>query len=124
MTLITFGEGRRIPAIVNAYLAPILKNYVTGIDSYFRELGSKNPVRYFQSNGGLAQGDVVSDQSIFGIWWPLSSLLQPLSQIIGCCDLAVYCLALKREPWMRATAASGTMTMISVAVISNRPSSL
>lgn len=58
---------RTSTAIVNAYLAPILKQYVTGIDAYFRELGSKNPVRYYQSNGGLAHGDVVSDQSVYVI---------------------------------------------------------
>jgi len=58
---------RTSTAIVNAYLAPILQRYVEGIDAYFRELGSKNPVRYFQSNGGLALGKVVSDQSVYAI---------------------------------------------------------
>ncbi len=58
---------RTSTAIVNAYLAPILQRYVEAIDAYFRELGSKNPVRYFQSNGGLALGKVVSDQSVYAI---------------------------------------------------------
>ncbi len=58
---------RTSTAIVNAYLAPILQRYVEGIDAYFRDLGSKNPVRYFQSNGGLALGKVVSDQSVYAI---------------------------------------------------------
>jgi len=58
---------RTSTAVVNAYLAPILQRYVEAIDAYFRELGSKNPVRYFQSNGGLALGKVVSDQSVYAI---------------------------------------------------------
>lgn len=58
---------RTSTAIVNAYLAPILQRYVDAIDAYFRELGSKHPVRYFQSNGGLALGKVVSDQSVYAI---------------------------------------------------------
>ncbi|WP_339692473.1 hydantoinase/oxoprolinase family protein [Celeribacter baekdonensis] len=58
---------RTSTAIVNAYLAPILQRYVEGVDAYFRELGSKHPVRYFQSNGGLALGKVVADQSVYAI---------------------------------------------------------
>lgn len=58
---------RTSTAIVNAYLAPILQRYVEAVDSYFRDLGSKHPVRYFQSNGGLALGKVVSDQSVYAI---------------------------------------------------------
>ena len=58
---------RTSTAIVNAYLAPILTRYVDAVDGYFRSLGSRNPVRYFQSNGGLALGSVVSDQSVYAI---------------------------------------------------------
>ncbi|MAS04860.1 MAG: 5-oxoprolinase [Ahrensia sp.] len=58
---------RTSTAVVNAYLAPILRRYVDAVDRYFASLGAKNPVRYFQSNGGLAKGDVVSDQSVYAI---------------------------------------------------------
>ncbi len=58
---------RTSTAIVNAYLAPILQRYVEAIDAYFQELGSRHPVRYFQSNGGLALGKIVSDQSVYAI---------------------------------------------------------
>lgn len=58
---------RTSTAIVNAYLAPILQRYVEAIDDYFQELGSQHPVRYFQSNGGLALGKVVSNQSVYAI---------------------------------------------------------
>jgi len=58
---------RTSTAITNAYLAPILKRYVTAVDSYFRALGARHPVRYFQSNGGLAIGQVMSDRSVYAI---------------------------------------------------------
>ncbi len=58
---------RTSTAITNAYLAPILRKYVGAIDAYFRGLGAKNPVRYFQSNGGLAVGQVMSDRSVYAI---------------------------------------------------------
>jgi len=58
---------RTSTAVVNAYLSPILSRYVEAVDGYFQSLGAKNPVRYFQSNGGLALGSVVSDQSVYAI---------------------------------------------------------
>ncbi|SEM64066.1 N-methylhydantoinase A [Gemmobacter aquatilis] len=58
---------RTSTAIVNAYLAPILQRYVEAVDGYFQSLGARHPVRYFQSNGGLALGRIVSDQSVYAI---------------------------------------------------------
>ena len=58
---------RTSTAVTNAYLAPILQKYVAAIDAYFLALGAKNPVRYFQSNGGLAVGQVMSDRSVYAI---------------------------------------------------------
>lgn len=58
---------RTSTAIVNAYLAPILERYVAAVDRYFQSLGARHPVRYFQSNGGLALGRVVSSQSVYAI---------------------------------------------------------
>lgn len=58
---------RTSTAIVNAYLAPILQAYVGAVDGYFAALGARQPVRYFQSNGGLALGSVVTDQSVYAI---------------------------------------------------------
>ena len=34
---------------------------------YFRSLGAKQPVRYFQSNGGLAIGQAMTDRSVYAI---------------------------------------------------------
>ena len=58
---------RTSTAVVNAYLAPVLRRYVGAVDSYFKSLGAKQPVRYFQSNGGLAVGQVMSDRSVYAI---------------------------------------------------------
>ncbi|MFP4273719.1 MAG: hydantoinase/oxoprolinase family protein [Paracoccaceae bacterium] len=58
---------RTSTAVVNAYLGPILHRYVAGVDAFFAGLGARNPVRYFQSNGGLARGEVVSEQSVYAI---------------------------------------------------------
>lgn len=58
---------RTSTAVVNAYLAPIMKRYVTAVDAYFQALGAKQPVRYYQSNGGLAIGQAMSDRSVYAI---------------------------------------------------------
>lgn len=58
---------RTSTAVVNAYLAPIMKRYVTAVDAYFHQLGAKQPVRYYQSNGGLAIGQAMTDRSVYAI---------------------------------------------------------
>lgn len=58
---------RTSTAVTNAYLAPIMKRYVTAIDAYFQGLGARYPVRYFQSNGGLAIGRAMADRSVYAI---------------------------------------------------------
>jgi len=58
---------RTSTAVVNAYLAPILSRYVAAVDEYFRKLGARFPVRYFQSNGGLALGQALSERSVYAI---------------------------------------------------------
>ncbi len=58
---------RTSTAVVNAYLSPILSRYVAAVDAYFRKLGAKYPVRYFQSNGGLAIGKAMTDRSVYAI---------------------------------------------------------
>ena len=58
---------RTSTAVVNAYLTPIMKRYVAAVDSYFHGLGAKQPVRYYQSNGGLAVGQAMTDRSVYAI---------------------------------------------------------
>ena len=58
---------RTSTSVVNAYLAPVMRSYVEAVDAYFKSLGAKQPVRYFQSNGGLAVGSVMTDRSVYAI---------------------------------------------------------
>jgi len=52
---------------VNAYLSPVMARYVERIDDLFRELGAERPVRYFQSNGGLATGAHMRERAVNAI---------------------------------------------------------
>jgi N-methylhydantoinase A len=58
---------RTSTAVVNAYLGPVLKAYVDRIDTFYRDLGTKVPVRYFQSNGGMAARDVMVSRAVNAI---------------------------------------------------------
>ena len=58
---------RTSTAVVNAYLGPVLKNYVERIDNFFREQGTQVPVRYFQSNGGMAAREVMVSRAVSAI---------------------------------------------------------
>jgi len=52
---------RTSTAVVNAYLGPVLEKYVGRIDQFFVDQGVAGPVRYFQSNGGMAsRGNMIS----------------------------------------------------------------
>lgn len=58
---------RTSTTVVNAYLSPIMSRYVRKIDDYFVGLGVKYPVRYYQSNGGLAVGNVMRSRAVNAI---------------------------------------------------------
>lgn len=58
---------RTSTTLVNAYLSPIMSSYVYKIDDYFKQLGADQPVRYFQSNGGLALGEVMKERAVNAI---------------------------------------------------------
>ncbi|WZB69562.1 hydantoinase/oxoprolinase family protein [Achromobacter xylosoxidans] len=58
---------RTSTTIVNAYLSPVMARYVARIDDYFRGLGARGAVRYFQSNGGLAVGDIMRRRAVNAI---------------------------------------------------------
>jgi N-methylhydantoinase A len=58
---------RTSTSVVNAYLAPVMRKYVQAVDAYFKSLGAVQPVRYFQSNGGLAIGQAMTDRSVYAI---------------------------------------------------------
>ena len=58
---------RTSTTLVNAYLSPVMSSYVHKIDDYFKRLGAQQPVRYFQSNGGLAVGDIMQERAVNAI---------------------------------------------------------
>ncbi len=58
---------RTSTTIVNAYLSPVMAAYVAKIDQFFQDLGANQPVRYFQSNGGLAVGNIMRDRAVNAI---------------------------------------------------------
>jgi N-methylhydantoinase A len=58
---------RTSTTVVNAYLSPVMGRYVAKIDDYFHKLGARHPVRYFQSNGGLALGRAMRDRAVNAI---------------------------------------------------------
>lgn len=58
---------RTSTAVVNAYLGPVLNAYVTRIDDFYKGHGTRIPVRYFQSNGGMAARDVMVSRAVNAI---------------------------------------------------------
>ena len=58
---------RTSTTVVNAYLSPVMQRYVSRIDALFEELGARQPVQYFQSNGGLALGKVMREKAVAAI---------------------------------------------------------
>lgn len=58
---------RTSSTVVNAYLSPLMGRYIQRIDSLFEELGAQQPTRYFQSNGGLAPGSIMSTRAVNAI---------------------------------------------------------
>ena len=44
-----------------------MASYVHKIDDYFKALGAEQPVRYFQSNGGLAVGSIMRERAVNAI---------------------------------------------------------
>lgn len=58
---------RTSTTVVNAYLTPVMDSYVAKIDDLFTELGASRPVRYFQSNGGLALGETMRKRAVAAI---------------------------------------------------------
>lgn len=58
---------RTSTTVVNAYLSPVMNRYVSRIDDYFQKLGARHPVRFFQSNGGLALGKTMKQRAVNAI---------------------------------------------------------
>jgi N-methylhydantoinase A len=53
--------------VLNAYVGPRLSGYLEDTERFLRELGYGGPIRYIQSNGGLAAGDVIRKRAVLAI---------------------------------------------------------
>lgn len=58
---------RTSTAVVNAYLGPVLAAYVDRIDAFYKQAGVTVPVRYFQSNGGMAAREAMVSRAVNAI---------------------------------------------------------
>lgn len=55
---------RTSTTVVNAYVGPVLRRYVEGIEAYFASLGYRGAVRYVQSNAGIASGAEIVKKAV------------------------------------------------------------
>jgi len=58
---------RTSTTVVNAYIGPIIKQYVERMEGFLRGLGYRHQVRYMQSNGGLTSGRFLMDKGIYAL---------------------------------------------------------
>lgn len=53
---------RTSTTVINAYVLPVVRAYVSALDARLRALGIETPLQLMQSNGGLASSDFVAVQ--------------------------------------------------------------
>jgi len=53
--------------VLNAYIGPRLSSYLEDTEDFLRRLGYAGPIRYIQSNGGLAAGEVIRNRAVLAI---------------------------------------------------------
>ena len=53
---------RTSTTVINAYVQPVVRAYVTSLDARLRALGIAAPLQLMQSNGGLASAEFVAEQ--------------------------------------------------------------
>ena len=58
---------RTSTTVMNAYIGPLIQQYVERMEGLLRDLGYDNPVRYMQSNGGLTSGRFLADKGIYAL---------------------------------------------------------
>ena len=58
---------RTSTTVVNAYIGPIIKQYVERMEGFLRGLGYRRQVRYMQSNGGLTSGRFLIDKGVHAL---------------------------------------------------------
>jgi N-methylhydantoinase A len=61
-------EYTRVSTIAtNAYVGPVLRRSIAEIEDMLRGLGYARPIRYMQSNGGVASGETISRKAVYAI---------------------------------------------------------
>jgi N-methylhydantoinase A len=61
-------EYTRVSTIaVNAYVGPVLRQSIDEIEDMVRGLGYTRPIRYMQSNGGVASGETIGRKAVYAI---------------------------------------------------------
>ena len=58
---------RTSTTVINAYIGPIIKQYVERMEGFLQSLGYRHQVRYMQSNGGLTSGRFLMDKGIYAL---------------------------------------------------------
>lgn len=56
--------NRTSTTVLNAYVGPVVDNYVTRTETTLRELGFEGRIRYMQSNGGLAEAPEIKQRPV------------------------------------------------------------
>jgi N-methylhydantoinase A len=58
---------RTSTTVLNSYLGPMFSRYIADTEGALRSYGFEGPIRYVQSNGGLASGDTLSKAPILAL---------------------------------------------------------
>ncbi|MDR0479461.1 MAG: hydantoinase/oxoprolinase family protein [Burkholderiaceae bacterium] len=58
---------RTSTTVVNAYLGPVLQRYVDHIERFYVKNGVQSPVRFYQSNGGMASTGAMTSRAVGAI---------------------------------------------------------
>jgi N-methylhydantoinase A len=58
---------RTSTTVVNAYLGPVLSRYVNRIERFYVDNGVESPVRFYQSNGGMASPAAMTARAVNAI---------------------------------------------------------
>jgi N-methylhydantoinase A len=58
---------RTSTTVLNAYVGPLVCDYVEAVERLLREHGYSGPVRYVHSTGGLASGDILRERPVIAL---------------------------------------------------------
>ncbi|MDP9134039.1 MAG: hydantoinase/oxoprolinase family protein [Actinomycetota bacterium] len=62
------GDYSRVSTIaLNAFVAPVVRRFVEGMEAALVDLGFTGPVRYFQANGGMSSGKSLVPKAIYAL---------------------------------------------------------